>query len=43
MRAVLKTSPERGVEYATAHPDPEPGPGEVVLEVAAASVCGTDR
>jgi threonine 3-dehydrogenase len=43
VRAVLKTSPEQGVEYTTSHPDPEPGPGEVVLEVAAASVCGTDR
>ena len=43
MRAVLKTSPEHGVEYTASHPDPEPGPGEVLLEVAAASVCGTDR
>ena len=43
MRAVLKTSPAHGAEYTASHPDPEPGPGEVLLEVAAASVCGTDR
>ena len=43
MRAVLKTSPQHGVEYTASHPEPAPGPGEVLLEVAAASVCGTDR
>jgi threonine 3-dehydrogenase len=43
VRAVLKSGPQRGVEYTASHPEPEPGPGEVLLEVGAASVCGTDR
>jgi threonine 3-dehydrogenase len=43
MRAVAKRAAERGVEYVTNAPDPEPGAGTVVVEVAAASLCGTDR
>ncbi|AFR49197.1 zinc-dependent alcohol dehydrogenase [Gordonia sp. KTR9] len=43
MRAVLKTAAERGVEYVTDAPDPKATDGHVVIEVAAASLCGTDR
>ena len=43
MKAVLKTSAARGAEYVTDHPDPKPADGQVVIEVAAASLCGTDR
>lgn len=43
MHAVLKTGPQRGAEYATDWPEPKCGDGEVRLQVAAASVCGTDR
>ncbi|MGI5336317.1 zinc-dependent alcohol dehydrogenase family protein [Streptomyces sp. CA-181903] len=40
MRAVLVTGPGR-VEVAEV-PDPEPGPGEVVVEVSSCGLCGTD-
>jgi threonine 3-dehydrogenase len=43
MKAAVKTSAERGVNYVTDHPDPKAAPGQVVIEVAAASLCGTDR
>ena len=43
MKAVVKTSAERGFEYVTDHPDPKPADGQVVIEVGAASLCGTDR
>ena len=43
MRAVLKTAPEKGAEFVTDRPESPCGPGEVRVEVAAASVCGTDR
>ncbi|OZC55555.1 L-threonine 3-dehydrogenase [Rhodococcus sp. 06-621-2] len=43
MRAVLKTSAAPGVEYVTDAPDPKATDGHVVIEVAAASLCGTDR
>jgi threonine 3-dehydrogenase len=43
MKAVVKRSAERGVEYVTDHPDPRAADGHVVVEVAAASLCGTDR
>jgi threonine 3-dehydrogenase len=43
MKAAVKTSADRGVDYVTDHPDPKAAPGQVVLEVAAASLCGTDR
>ncbi|RRQ24987.1 L-threonine 3-dehydrogenase [Rhodococcus sp. Eu-32] len=43
MRAVMKTSAERGVDYVTDAPDPKASDGHVVIEVAAASLCGTDR
>jgi len=43
MRAVKKTIAGPGVEYVTDAPEPRPGDGEVLVEVAAASLCGTDR
>lgn len=42
MRAILKTKPAVGVELAREYPEPEIGPDEVLLEVAATSICGTD-
>ena len=41
MRAVLKSEPAPGFTVGDV-PEPAPGPGEVLLRVAAASVCGTD-
>lgn len=41
MRAVIKPSPGPGFALAQV-PDPTPAPGEVVLRVEAASICGTD-
>jgi threonine 3-dehydrogenase len=43
MRALIKTSAERGFQYRTDYPDPQPTDGQVVIEIAAASLCGTDR
>jgi threonine 3-dehydrogenase len=42
MRAVLKTSPGPGLEYSENVPDPTPGDDEVVVQVEAASICGSD-
>ena len=42
MRALAKTSPGPGLELIE-RPVPEPGPGEVLLRVEAASICGTDH
>ncbi|MCP9453261.1 MAG: L-threonine 3-dehydrogenase [Nitrospira sp.] len=41
MRALVKTAPAPGLT-ATNWPDPTPGPHEVVIKVAATSLCGTD-
>jgi threonine 3-dehydrogenase len=41
MRALSKTRPERGAELIE-RPIPTPGPGEVLLKIEAASICGTD-
>ena len=41
MRALRKVRPEAGAELAEV-PVPEPGPGEVLIRVDAASICGTD-
>lgn len=41
MRALAKVRPEPGLELVE-RPAPEPGPGEVLLRVDAASICGTD-
>ncbi|HWC20799.1 MAG TPA: alcohol dehydrogenase catalytic domain-containing protein [Flexivirga sp.] len=43
MRAVLKTSAGRGATYAPDAAEPKAGDQEVVVEIAAASLCGTDR
>src|SRR5216684_2277205 len=41
MKAVLKAAPVPGLELRTV-PDPTPEYGEVVLQVKATSMCGTD-
>src|SRR5689334_3092557 len=41
MRALRKVRPEPGAELVEV-PVPVPGAGEVLLKVAAASICGTD-
>jgi threonine 3-dehydrogenase len=43
MRAVVKNAAERGVTYITDAGDPKATEGTVVIEVGAASLCGTDR
>lgn len=43
MKAVLKPAAGPGVAYVTDHPEPASRPGHVLLEVASASLCGTDR
>jgi threonine 3-dehydrogenase len=43
MTAIVKTTPERGAEVVDGYPEPTVGPRDVLLEVAAVSVCGTDR
>ena len=43
MRAVVKATAGKGVEYVTDAPEPKAGDGTVVVEIAAASLCGTDR
>lgn len=43
MKAIVKASPERGAEVIEDYPEPVVGPRDVLLEVAAVSVCGTDR
>ncbi len=42
MRAVLKTQAAPGLEYSESVPDPTPGEREVVVQVEAASICGSD-
>jgi threonine 3-dehydrogenase len=41
MRALAKLEPSPGAELVE-RPAPQPGPGEVLLRVEAASICGTD-
>jgi len=45
MLAVIKSSPLDGADGTTVGecPQPDPGPGEVLVRVAAAAVCGTDK
>jgi len=43
VRALVKSAPRPGIDYVTDRPEPELGLGDVRIEVAAASVCGTDR
>lgn len=42
MKAVRKTRPQAGSLEMTEIPIPEPAPGEVLIQVSAASICGTD-
>src|SRR5579872_5205316 len=42
MRAILKAKPVVGVELVKNHPEPEIGPDDVLVKVAATSICGTD-
>lgn len=42
MRAILKARAEPGVEFTREQPEPEIGPGDVLVKVAATSICGTD-
>ena len=41
MRALAKLAPEEGLTLVD-RPVPEPGPGEILVRVEAASICGTD-
>jgi len=43
MRAVVKNTAAPGLQVVTDWPEPVAGPGQVLIEVAAASLCGTDR
>lgn len=43
MRAIVKTSAEYGAKYVEDYPEPTVGPNDVLIEVGAVSVCGTDR
>ncbi|MEV0597705.1 alcohol dehydrogenase catalytic domain-containing protein [Streptomyces sp. NPDC050315] len=43
MRAIIKAAAGRGVQYVTDAPEPKAGDGTVVIDIAAASLCGTDR
>jgi len=43
MKAVLKTRAGHGADYVTDHPEPRPGDKDILIDVAAGSVCGTDR
>ena len=43
MKAVVKPAAARGIEVRDDWADPAAGPGEVLIQVAAASLCGTDR
>ena len=41
MKAIVKSGPEPGVVLQEL-PIPEPGPGEVLIKIEAAAICGTD-
>jgi threonine 3-dehydrogenase len=43
MKAVIKHAAERGIQVRDDWAEPAAGQGQVLLEVAAASLCGTDR
>lgn len=41
MKAIVKVGPRPGVELMDV-PVPTPGPGEVLIKIEAAAICGTD-
>lgn len=43
MEAILKRQADHGIDFDANYAEPDAGEGEVLIEVAAASVCGTDR
>ena len=43
MKAVVKTAPKDGAIEVADRPRPTPGPNEVVIQVKATGICGTDR
>lgn len=43
MRAVVKSQAGHGADFVTDYPEPTVGDSDLLIEVAAASVCGTDR
>lgn len=45
MQAIVKSAPRDGVDGTTLRdcPVPQPGPDEVLIRVAAAAICGTDK
>ncbi len=43
MRAVVKSAAEHGLTIREDWPEPVADPGQVQIDVAAASLCGTDR
>lgn len=43
MKAIVKQGPGKGAAFVDDFPEPVPGPDEVLIEVKAASVCGSDR
>ncbi|WP_457949754.1 zinc-dependent alcohol dehydrogenase [Pseudarthrobacter sp. alpha12b] len=43
MRAIVKAGPERGVKFHASYAEPHVSADKVKIQVAAASVCGTDR
>jgi threonine 3-dehydrogenase len=43
VHAIVKNGPVQGFVHVTDHPERAVGPGEVRIEVVAASPCGTDR
>lgn len=42
MKAVMKVAEGEGQVALREHPEPRPGPGEAIVEVATAGICGTD-
>src|SRR5438067_8529180 len=42
MRALVKSKPSPGLELQNV-PVPQAGPGEVIVRIAATSLCGTDK
>lgn len=43
MRAIIKTEPAKGAAFVSDFPEPTVGESDILMEVKAASVCGSDR